>query len=370
MTFKATTVSDEKRLVRGEHYLLARTALRQRDEIHHRSWKILILAGPIPSEEIGVIRELMPKAKITAVDRRSDYVELAMCAGADSGLCIELTPEWLRAPEQRHQYDIINLDLCGPVSASGRQLVHSAIASAVTHEGIVMASFSYGRDVGEIYASAANDANCRALTRRIPEGKGAAFVRVAYLCFTDTLKRRLKSVMVYRGASMPMVSVLFQKHNHYWHSDAMQLVSWADVAGSDFDLALWDVPDVRRLYACPQERLESRRRSEAARKAVQTRVIQRAMEVVVSYALPVLRSMDDKTGTLEEIVKREIERRSLDLRRADPFLTPEMGCRRAIQREPVLGFLVRLPETIRSLPVGAALRRLNASAFVNEVAAV
>src|ERR1700757_3362033 len=82
-SMQSEAISDQKRLVRGEHWLRARHFLRARDDVHHAAWRLMIIAGPAPDEEITCIRELMPKAHILAVDIHEANLMAAIDAGAD-----------------------------------------------------------------------------------------------------------------------------------------------------------------------------------------------------------------------------------------------------------------------------------------------
>jgi hypothetical protein len=119
---KKTSISDEKRLVRGLHYKLARDALRARDGIHSAHWKFLTIAGPSPSEEINCIREVFRGQRdviITSVDIDETNVLAAIDAGADEALQCNLfdfqkIPKGYnldrRPPEQLNRgFDVISL---------------------------------------------------------------------------------------------------------------------------------------------------------------------------------------------------------------------------------------------------------------------
>src|SRR5687767_16040219 len=93
LKFAATHITDQKRLVRGEQYLLARTILRARDGVHHKKWRILMVAGGSPSGEVTAIRELMPKAFIVAVDNNPQCLAAAIDAGVDDVAQCDLT-DW------------------------------------------------------------------------------------------------------------------------------------------------------------------------------------------------------------------------------------------------------------------------------------
>src|SRR4051812_22114148 len=89
--FSEATISDQKRLARGEQLLVARSCLRFRDEAHNRKWRVMVLAGASPAGEIAAIREVLPTAHITAVDKDHSCVRAAKDAGADETLQVDLT---------------------------------------------------------------------------------------------------------------------------------------------------------------------------------------------------------------------------------------------------------------------------------------
>ena len=82
-TFKEDTITDQKRLVRGEQLLRARRSLRVRAQKHHYRWRVMMLPGSKPQEEIDAIRNLMPMAHITAVDKDDAALGRAIDAGVD-----------------------------------------------------------------------------------------------------------------------------------------------------------------------------------------------------------------------------------------------------------------------------------------------
>src|ERR1700761_4855930 len=94
---KAESISDQKRIVRAEQWTLARQILRARDATHHPKWRFLTIAGPIPAEEIDCIRNLMPKAHITAIDIDAKNVAAAKTAGADVSLLHDVNESlWIK----------------------------------------------------------------------------------------------------------------------------------------------------------------------------------------------------------------------------------------------------------------------------------
>lgn len=282
LKFDNSKVSDQKRLVRGEHYLLARHILRARDAKHNMKWRVMTMAGGSPSGEMVAIRELMPKASVVAVDNDERCLEAAIEAGADDVLCcdvlaVEKLPDSVSykppsAVVSAGRFDILNLDLCGGINPAMKQAVSIYLRQMVTPGGVFMVTFSYGRDVAELFMNLGRSYEClisatlrQYETKQLPEelSQGVAG-RIRYLC-SDSLLSWLRSVAVYRGAEMPMCSLLFQsgRVNH-------GKLSVLNVEKGDFELAVV-YPEAANLYDCPQERIETLRRKFGAIKAVLTR---------------------------------------------------------------------------------------------------
>jgi hypothetical protein len=284
MKFDHSKITDQKRFVRAEHWLYARTRLRARDECHSAKWRILTLAGGSPRGEMTAIRELMPKAYVVAVDTDPRCLEAAINAGADDVIeCDVLAYEHERSKEQfgssRYlvpsslrnlaKFDAINLDLCGSVTADVKRCLGLYLRQLVTARGIVMLTFSYGRDVAEMYqvlgrqwsvqtSQTRDDDELFELPAAVPD---SAAGRIMYL----GNQRHLRSIMVYRGAEMPMCSALYQSGQAICQS-----ISFTKVGPGDFEIAAV-YPNSAKLYDCPQERIDSLRRKFAAIKAAFTR---------------------------------------------------------------------------------------------------
>jgi hypothetical protein len=288
--FTEQRISDQKRLVRGEQLLLARSCLRARDKVHHAKWRVLTMAGGAPKGEITALRELMPKAFLVAVDREPACLDAAIDAGVDEVVLCDLT-DWseesyikggidpetgqysrnLSAVRSRPPlaisksgpFDLINLDLCGGVNDTAQLIV----------------TFSYGRDVLEVFIAAL------ALCRRLSEDETASAPTYEWILnafkahkVPDSVAGRLlylfpyraiahvASVMVYRGNEMPMCSCLLTKNNPF----VRDKFSYVQLMPGDFERAVV-YPDAAKLYDCPEERIKSIRRRFAAAKAVITR---------------------------------------------------------------------------------------------------
>lgn len=296
MAFAADLTSDQKRLVRGEHLLMARRLLRARDEVHHAEWRVLMLAGSTPGEEIGAIRAIMNRARITAVDIDASCCDEARRCGADEVLNVNLFdwdpplmdrtprvgPGRPGRPKTRRLFDLIDLDLCSN-DINGLRRLSSIYRQRLEPSGVMMMTFSYGRDVVEATESWLARIESRRRSRGRPLRLGTTedfqaallvdlraaslprMVIARILRIIGCGARGLASVMMYAGNKMPMCSLLLSKGRYY---DPVSVVSVQD---KDLELALLhDYPDPQALYACPRERVEAFKRSAAARKAAET----------------------------------------------------------------------------------------------------
>jgi hypothetical protein len=291
---EAKSISDQKRLVRGEHWLATRTFLRARDNSHHRAWKILMIAGPSPHEEINCIRELMPKTFIVAVDIDHRSVSAALAASADKALLCDITSSltgsdlsavrelWPgtitgmfppRVPpfELWDNYDAISLDLTGPADAKLATAVQT-YWHLLQKGGVMQITFSYGRDVVEHYKVLWDKA-----LQRHPGGFGPNInaVYLQELGISDLLAARillvlnertkkLVSVLQYSGKSMPMVSCLLVKDRQRYPA------KYCVVSEGDFEAAV-TAENLGNIYACPADRILFLRRSAIAQRGVATR---------------------------------------------------------------------------------------------------
>ena len=94
LKFTGDHTTDAKRFVRHEHLLHARSVLRVRDAVHNAPYRIMMLAGGSPREEILSIREKWTRAHIVAVDRDPRCVDLAREAGADEAFVVADVCSW------------------------------------------------------------------------------------------------------------------------------------------------------------------------------------------------------------------------------------------------------------------------------------
>lgn len=219
------------------------------------------MAGGSPEGEVRAIQELMPKAHITAVDRDPRCLEAAINAGVDDVIQCDLADftgpiaQFGIGPaapiRNLGRFDVVSLDLCGGVNPLSKD-IYRAYQSSVATGGVLVFTFSYGRDV--IEAIRLVRPSCRLIEAGVSELVAS---RIGYL-FNN---RSPNSVFVYRGAEMPMCSVLF---------GGQRGLSFVQVEPGDFELAV-SYPDAANLYDCPQERIDALRRQFAAIKASLTR---------------------------------------------------------------------------------------------------
>lgn len=299
--------TDQKRVARGEHLKLARDRLRVRDQVHHCHWKVLMIAGPEPEGELKAIKELMPSSHILCVDLKMECV-VKGAAIADAILCCDLSPVQKKTkygsiqfepnPEllSRGPFDLVDLDLCGnPSSDTGRLVrVNSRL---LTTRGVLMVTFSYGRDVVPWidesyrklkarynkrddwkYASAPEKGLRRFIESSIPQHLKSRIASVLDI----SLIARLRSVIQYHGKNMPMCSLLINAP-----SSSIEKISFCKLDNEDFENVMLEnyYGDPCLIYDCPEERLLFLRRSATARKAVITRQRRiKEMELLPEFA--------------------------------------------------------------------------------------
>lgn len=293
-------ISDEKRLVRGLQYTYARGFLRARDYVHHDAWRFLTLAGPDPSEEINCIRELVPRAHITSVDTEIANVEAAIVAGADEVFCGDIsefeiddaTFNKIKKPAaflKDQTFDVMCLDFTSSATPWMRSVV-SVYWTALAPKGVMIVTFSYGRDVREAqmyeweaakakkthYADgrvALADAGVATLLRveDLPE----AIASRVYVVF-KTRSRYLRSMLQYTGNKMPMMSCLLHR------KDDDFIPKFKKISEYDYELAV-TAENLGAVFACPADRIDELRRRLTAAKAVKTRQTRQ-----LSAAKPVL----------------------------------------------------------------------------------
>jgi hypothetical protein len=293
---KKTSISDEKRLVRGKHYELARYALRARDAVHSACWKFLTIAGPSPNEEITCIRELFRDAIITSVDNEEANVLAAINAGTDDPLQCNLfnfqpVPKGalnqvdLRPPQQLDRiFDVICLDLTGHASKALHDLI-KIYWNVLSPRGVMIITFSYGRDVVEAYQydwrcalakygqektwSTAHTRGIEQLKELIIKHSLSESVAQRIYYALGIRCEFLWSVLQYSGAAMPMVSCLLQKNGKFLTPRFLK------ISEMDFLLAV-TAENLGNIFACPQDRILELRRSLAGTKAATTRALRTA----------------------------------------------------------------------------------------------
>lgn len=295
------SISDQKRLVRAEQWIFARRFLRSRDCVHHAKWKLLIVAGPCPSEEIGCIKELMPKAHITTIDINEANILAAIAAGSDE-VAVHNLSEFDRAPAingagttqipssklGKIPFDAVCLDLTGHVSNELVKLIKVYFAN-LAKGGVLIVTFSYGRDVTEFFDEHWRRLNMYREERAMLEQIGMPEPirnRIAFLLGNKI--RYVQSVLQYRGGAMPMVSLLMIQDRR-----RREGAKFKSIIQGDFEAAV-SAENLGNIYACPADRIEALRRSKSAHKAVATRKM-RALS-----APPKLLAPPEKMPTLLE----------------------------------------------------------------------
>ena len=280
-----SSISDQKRLARGEHWKRAQYWLRARDGAHNKAWKVLIVAGPSPAEEINCVRELMPNAHITAVDIERERAEAALDAGADEAMVgdlAELEQQPVGSygafkyipplPLRERKFDAVCLDLSGPANDQLKRVVQAYFTESVVAQGVLILTMSYGRDVMERIDAEFSKEKVRDRKGMLhdpllqldsmPEHIAS---RLWFVLRSHAAK--LDSCIAYKGAQMPMISALLVKK-----SSRLPAASFLALQVGDFELAV-TTENLSKVYACPAERIAEIRRKAAAAKAVHTRKI-------------------------------------------------------------------------------------------------
>ena len=334
-----TAISDQKRMVRALHWQRARYFLRARDgSPHNQAWKLLTIAGPVPHEEIGAIRKLMPRAHITAIDIDENNVLAAMGADVDeahicdvgafikkekdvqtwkdsdgqlhsyrpSGYSLVMPPPFsdMRAPyaangsgpANRHQieedarFDVLNIDLTGSANDWLKQVVQQWFTRGLRPGGVMMVTFSYGRDVVERVFEEWRNApgngrygrvdHTMSYLEEIPDMLQA---RVWYILRSHSC--HLDSCIQYVGNKMPMISCLLVKKTLNERSRFIQ------IEPDDYELAV-TADDLGSVFACPAERILELRKKQiqriAAAKAVRTKAEKKQPRQLSSPQQPLL----------------------------------------------------------------------------------
>ena len=280
-SFDQDTVTDRKRLVRGEQWRGARTYLRSRDAVHNRRWRVLTLAGGAPKEEIDTIRSLMPSAEIICIDRDAKCCEAAADAGADNVVMCDLFdfPDRRKGPGERgglsgpippeierlgDRLDVVNLDFCGVITPAMEVAMYrySRLIRGKRDGGVLMVTFAYGRDVIERM-------DMESRYKGLPGLIGGRVSLLDRSLGQVGGSHRLASVVVYRGPSMPMCSAMWVP-NHI--IGMVPNPSFVTAEDDDLMVASVDPPDdPSLLYALPAERILAFKRKWQALKAVATR---------------------------------------------------------------------------------------------------
>lgn len=310
--FTSQLISDAKCVVRGEHWKLARSFLRCRDVVHHGRWKILTTAGENPEGEISCIRHLMKNAQIVAVDKSPSAVEAAANAGANVSLSCDLgafrkatgyasQSHLSKLPLQLAElgpFDIVNLDLCCDVSHAIPLI--RRYSWALAKKGVFMVTFSYGRDVAELFDQ--EDFG------PVPAPLGGR-VRAAVVASAANLQ--IRSVLAYMGNQMPMCSCLWgpgkKREKVSWGYDPPLVLPDSFLKVTDDDLyaavTMFDQIDPALLYALPADRVLHFRRKLAAARAVATRRANKQHEEVLERATKAEHERDEMEDLVGQLRK-------------------------------------------------------------------
>lgn len=229
------------------------------------------MAGGAPLGELVCIRELMPKSHVTAVDNDMACCESAAIAEYDEVVHTDLTyyeqgnprPSANAAIKALDKFDVVNLDMCCGASEELKRMVR-VYSERLTSRGVLMVTFSYGREVIEFFKMRPYGKSVEWLMKNgLPE---LLAQRVDYIGAKMALD--LVSIILYRGCAMPMCSLLFHR------ATKCNGLSFVKLDEGDLEMAVLQ-PDPSRLYDCPQERIEALRRSCAAIRAGLTRQAKR-----------------------------------------------------------------------------------------------
>ena len=221
MSMPETAITNSKRLVRGLMWERVRWLLRAHYCSHHQRFRLLTLAGPVPSEEVRCIRALMPNAHVTAVDKDKACVLAAMAADVDEVHHLDLTDyrkqpygkSIMPAPLRGAQFDAISLDLTGTITLGLKDLVevYWGAAQLLQPKGLLQVTFSYGRDVIEAFAERwERDRHSRgAEQKRLSKCPEVVQQRLWFLLLSKV--QHIDCVLQYRSHAMPMVAFLMAK---------------------------------------------------------------------------------------------------------------------------------------------------------------
>lgn len=298
--FTETDTTDQKRLARGEQLLLARSLLRARDEKHNCAWRVLILAGRYPQGEISAVQELMPQARILAIDNDPVAVQAAAACGVEAmqvdlgdfawreggktrnrsdALPNQQVMKWTGFDDRgRHRgFDLIHLDFCGTVMGEAHDIIPVYMSRrALTLRGVFIASFSYGREVAEVLMSNYYHGHRPGLAQEAwedwPTLPELLKTRLSYIIAASRVDQ-VRSIVSYQGSRMPMCSMLVSMTP--WKQ------SYIHIGPHDLKAAIVNEQlNLKLLYDTPEERILAFRRSMAAQKAVVTRRKRQSMQLM------------------------------------------------------------------------------------------
>lgn len=235
-----------------------------------------MVAGPDPWEEIRCIQNALPQCHITAVDLIQENVDVAISAGADRGVCVDLSqytrnegvgrPVHLPPEKIGGGYDVICLDMTCLATPWLKQLI-AVYFRAVTTGGFFIVNFSYGHDVVEY------------LNKRHPTGGGLPdYIPLKYSQriaeALDKRTRQLVSVFQYTGNKIPMLSCGLERKYITNSKPSVSTIHYEQLGKDDFDKTfevLLTDKNIADLLGVSLDCVLAKKRSMAAKKAGKTR---------------------------------------------------------------------------------------------------
>jgi hypothetical protein len=148
-TLAEDSVSDSKRLVRYEYWRHVISLLRKRFPVG--ILRIMILAGPLPHEEINLLRSFDTQLHITAIDREPDLAQKAREAGADEVICCDIGDmdgnKFALSPELRgKRFHAVWLDTSHLATNSFQKMVHVCQDQLLSLRGVYVVTIPVSKD--------------------------------------------------------------------------------------------------------------------------------------------------------------------------------------------------------------------------------
>lgn len=321
--FRAGQVTDAKRIARGEQYRYAAGLLRSQTPMPSPRFRAICVAGQSVAEDVASLRAAFARIEVTVVDVDDAALEFAMALKdvravrcdvhairpprqavaerQEDGRWLVLAPDGLvyeaklgvdeqsarrcadamnrhrpgrvvlGPPDELAEYsstgarvrwaDLVNLDMNGIADEQFRRTLDIYSRQLVRARGILMATFSYGRDAAPFYASLAmrgKGFDPRSRMEFNPDITASLWGRIEFLTPGNSI---IESVVVYPGNAMPMCSVLWMsgaraRSNEAERSERFSFMNVRDVNLSE----VVSTPiDVAALYATPEARVRALR---------------------------------------------------------------------------------------------------------------